>query len=223
MRQGNHVTEPDFFAFRRSLLPPIPEIAQAAALLGECAKEHCSGNRSAAARALKNANLDAIRDWTETIWGKHQQNILRWRIDKFAPSSVPKAERALPRNPNAAIKRLLLARDGYYCRFCGIPLIRQEVRKAFQTAYPDALPWGRRNSEQHAAFQCMWLQYDHLVPHKRGGATSSDNLVVTCAPCNFGRMNNTLEEVGLIDPRTLPIRRGPWDGLEGVFAFMQGR
>jgi 5-methylcytosine-specific restriction endonuclease McrA len=69
----------------------------------------------------------------------------------------------------------------------------------------------------------MWLQYDHLVPHKRSGATSPDNLVVTCAPCNFGRMNNTLEEVGLIDPRTMETFRGPWDGLEGALSVTRGR
>lgn len=215
------MTESDFFSFRRSLLPPVPEIAQAAAFLSEGAREHRSGNRNAAALAIKRADLDAIRKWTETIWGKHQQSILRWRIDPCAPSNVPRAERAFPRNPTAAMKRFLLARDGHYCRFCGIPLIRQEVRKAFQAAYPDVLSWGRRNNEQHAAFQCMWLQYDHLVPHKRGGATSPDNLVVTCAPCNFGRMNNTLEEVGLIDPRTMATLRGPWDGLESAFAIPQ--
>jgi hypothetical protein len=80
------------------------------------------------------------------------------------------------------------------------------------------LRWGRTNGEQHAAFQCMWLQYDHIVPHKRGGATDLENLVVTCAPCNFGRMNRTLEEVGLEDPRAFPVVPTTWDGLERTSA-----
>src|SRR5215216_3398976 len=32
-------------------------------------------------------------------------------------------------------------------------------------AYPSALRWGDRNVDQHAGFQAMWLQYDHLLPH----------------------------------------------------------
>ena len=48
----------------------------------------------------------------------------------------------------------------------------------------------------------MWAQYDHLVPHARRGTNELGNLVITCAPCNFGRMEHCLEDVGLIDPRT---------------------
>ena len=43
----------------------------------------------------------------------------------------------------------------------------------------------------------MWLQFDHLLPNQGGGDSKLDNVVVTCAPCNFGRMDHTLEEVGL--------------------------
>jgi 5-methylcytosine-specific restriction endonuclease McrA len=60
----------------------------------------------------------------------------------------------------------------------------------------------------------MWMQFDHVVPHSRGGDNSLENVIVTCAPCNFGRMERTLEEVGLIDPRTLSFLATPWDGLE---------
>jgi 5-methylcytosine-specific restriction endonuclease McrA len=58
------------------------------------------------------------------------------------------------------------------------------------------------------------VQYDHLVPHARGGGNGLDNIVITCGPCNFGRMERTLEEVGLIDPRTRAPVRSSWDGLE---------
>ena len=60
----------------------------------------------------------------------------------------------------------------------------------------------------------MWAQYDHLLPHSKGGNNDVNNIVVTCAPCNFGRMSYTLEEVGLIDPRTREPIRSAWDGLE---------
>jgi 5-methylcytosine-specific restriction endonuclease McrA len=60
----------------------------------------------------------------------------------------------------------------------------------------------------------MWVQFDHLLPHCRGGDNSLDNMVITCAPCNFGRMQYTLDEVGLINPLTREPVRTSWDGLE---------
>jgi 5-methylcytosine-specific restriction endonuclease McrA len=111
-------------------------------------------------------------------------------------------------------KKRLLQRDLFRCRFCGIPVIRSEVRKKIRNSYPDALSWGRRNGEQHAAFQAMWAQYDHIIPHSRGGDNSASNMVVTCAPCNFGRMEYTLDEVGLADPRNRVPGPIGWDGLE---------
>ena len=111
----------------------------------------------------------------------------------------------------------MLNRDGHCCVFCGIPVIRAEVRKEFTRLYPEALVWGRRNIEQHAAFQAMWLQYDHLVPHSRGGNNDLENLVITCAPCNFGRMEYTVEEVGLINPMSCERSKIAWTGLEEIF------
>lgn len=113
--------------------------------------------------------------------------------------------------PTASEKRALHKRDGCHCRFCGIPLVRGEVRRKISEAYP---VWGRRNADQHAAFQAMWMQYDHILPHSKGGTNDLENLVVTCAACNFGRMNHTLQEVGLLDPREREPLQSTWDGLE---------
>lgn len=106
------------------------------------------------------------------------------------------------------------ARDGYHCRFCGIPLIRAEVRRRIRKVYPHALLWGKRAIDCHAAFQAMWLQYDHVVPFKWGGGSDISNIVIACAPCNFGRMNYTVEQVGLLDPREFAPIQSKWDGLE---------
>jgi hypothetical protein len=72
--------------------------------------------------------------------------------------------------------------------------------------------------DQHAALQCMWLQFDHLIPNERGGTSELENVVVTCAPCNFGRMQLTVEEAGLQNPLMRTIaptwrRFETWDGL----------
>jgi hypothetical protein len=63
-------------------------------------------------------------------------------------------------------------------------------------------------------FQAMWAQYDHLLAHSRGGMKTEENMVVTCAPCNFVREEFSLEEVGLTDPRERALIRSAWDGLE---------
>ena len=60
----------------------------------------------------------------------------------------------------------------------------------------------------------MWMQFDHILPHARGGDNSIENMVITCAPCNFGRMKYTLAEMGLADPRMRPVEKIDWDGLE---------
>jgi 5-methylcytosine-specific restriction endonuclease McrA len=189
---------------------PIPEIADAARYLDAAVSAHIVGRRDLAEELIRLADMHSIWEWTESIWGRNSPYV-RYRPSRVVP---PKAERLKFRMPSSDDKRALHLRDGYHCRFCGITVIRKEVRQRIGAAYPQALRWGKKNTEAHAAFQVMWAQYDHLVPHARGGNNELSNLVITCAPCNYGRMSYSLEEVGLIDPRTrLPVRSG-WDGLE---------
>ena len=131
-------------------------------------------------------------------------------IDGLGEPIKPKAK---DRAPIKKHRLEIIDRDGYNCRFCGIPVIPPEIRKAITAAYPDSAYWGRKNLDQHAALQCLWLQFDHILPHCWGGESTPDNVVITCAPCNFGRMNKRLEEVGLIDPRERPVYKTSWDGL----------
>jgi 5-methylcytosine-specific restriction endonuclease McrA len=191
----------------------IPEIAAAAHDLDAAVTAHSAGEFAEAAELIRRTNLDVIRDWTESLWGSKSPYV-RLRAIPDAPPSLAKDQRIKVRMPTTAEKRSLFERDGFHCRFCGIPVIRSEVRQRIRAAYPDALPWGTTNPTQHAAFQAMWLQYDHLLPHARGGGNDLNNIVITCAPCNFARMNSTLEEVGLLDPRTRDPVRSSWDGLE---------
>lgn len=192
---------------------PVPELAEAANNLSQAVEAHLRGDTSLAAKLISASNTEVIREWVESLWGK-QSPYVRKRAVEGAPPVVPKAERAQPRMPPSEMIVQLHERDGFHCRFCGLPVIRDKVRARIHEKYPAALPWGRRNIEQHAAFQAMWAQYDHVVPWTRGGRTDLENLVVTCAPCNFARMEYTLEEVGLNDPRTRAPVRSTWDGLE---------
>jgi hypothetical protein len=198
---------------KQCLRDPIPEIFDAARFLDAAVSAHLSGRRALADELIRLADISAISEWSESLWGKGGPwtrplavaNPLRF---------VPKPERIAQRMPSKMDVSVLLMRDGFRCRFCGIPLVRAEIRSAIRLSYPDAARWGDRNADQHAGLQAMWLQFDHLLPHARGGNNELTNIVVTCAPCNSGRSNLTLEEAGLSDPRSREPIRSSWDGLE---------
>jgi 5-methylcytosine-specific restriction endonuclease McrA len=209
----------DFWNPRRCFREPIDEIFQAASLLDDAVGAHLAADYSSASALFQTADMPAIRAFTESLWGSkkanpEQQEYLRIRKIVGARSYVPKKERHPVRMPTAIEKLALIEQWGRHCVFCGIPLIRSEVRRLITRAYSKDAPWGRTNRECHAALQCMWMQFDHVLPHSRGGDSSLTNTVVTCAPCNFGRWHRTLEEVGLIDPRLRPVKKTSWGGLE---------
>jgi len=209
----------DFYAPRRCLREPIAEIFLAAHLLDRAVGAHLAGDREGVLELIRQADMPAVRAFTEMLWGAAENNPEQWRYIRKRPlvnppAAVPKQHFLKRLEPAAPEKKIVIARDGHNCVFCGMPVIRSEVRAALDKAYPEAKIWGNTNRTQHAAFQCLWLQYDHLLPRSRGGDNSPANVVVACAPCNYGRRELMLDEVGVIDPRTLPVLRTSWDGLE---------
>jgi 5-methylcytosine-specific restriction endonuclease McrA len=119
------------------------------------------------------------------------------------------------RNIAPAVKAAVLQRDGYRCRYCGIPVVHSDIRKQAHRLYPDAVPWDSYDpAKEHAAFACLWLQFDHVVPHSHGGRSSVENVVVSCALCNYGKDKYTLKQLGVADPRLTPPTSAAWDGLE---------
>jgi 5-methylcytosine-specific restriction endonuclease McrA len=212
-------SDPEFLALRRCMRTPIPEISLVVGLLDQATTAHLQGDFQSARALIHEANASSVREWTESLWGSESANPEQWRYRRFrtvptAPPNLPKDDRVPVRMPSNAEKNAIISKYGRHCVFCGIPPIRMEIRMAFCRAYPQAAIWGPTNATQHAAFQCTWMQFDHIVPHSRGGDNSVENVVVTCAPCNFGRMQYTLDELGLLDPRDQPRRTGDWDGLE---------
>jgi hypothetical protein len=200
-------------SLRLCLREPIPEIEIAAHRLSDAVSAHRRGDRDAAEELLRQANDKIVWDWLDSVWGK-QTVYNRRRRSMDNPPVVPADQRAQPRDATEEIKHLIHQRDGRYCRFCKIPVIRAKVRSAIRKAYPQAVPWGGTNASQHAAFQCMWAQYDHILPHARGGRSDLENVYLTCAACNYGRGNNLLEELDLVHPSLHGPRQGDWDGLE---------
>lgn len=218
------VVDDDFLKPRRCLREPIREIFDAARLLQTAVDAHLDGRRQEAAELIAATDLPVIREWTESLWGSKRANPEQWRYLRRRKVEDPlpllaKEQRVNARMPSTMEKRAIVGKFGLNCAFCGIPVISDKIRTAIKKEYPQALSWENKNILQHAAFQCMWLQFDHVVPHARGGDNSIENVVVTCAPCNFGRVDATLDELGLIDPRLTPVIRTEWDGLA---RFMSG-
>ena len=208
----HEIDKVEFMAPRICLREPIEDIFHAAELLDRATDAHLRGDGNTAEQLFREADLPGVRSWTESLWGKYQPHYHRWRqIPGLGKPTNPKAK---DRDPIKKHRLEIIARDGYNCRFCGIPVIPPEIRKAITAAYPDSAYWrSQKNLDQHAALQCLWLQFDHILPHCWGGVSTPDNVVITCAPCNYGRMSWLLKEVGLIDPRERPVYKTSWDGL----------
>ncbi len=215
-----HVAQPDLGSSsseslrRNCLREPIADIFNAATVLRRAVDAHHEGDHRRAADLFRAADMAAIRAWTESVWGKADPEIHMIQSVDGGPAHLAKSNRHPGRMPSAEVRAASIRRYGFRCAFCGIPVIQPEVRQRVHRAYPEAVPWGSTNASQHAAFQAMWLQYDHILPHARGGDSSLANIAITCAPCNFGRNNYTLAEVCLADPRDRPVPTTDWNGLE---------
>jgi hypothetical protein len=204
---------------RPFLREPITDIFEAANDLADAVTCHLNGDKATAAKLVARADRSVIADWTDSIWGKYDPAIHNYITIADGPPNLKAADCTHPRMPNAEGRQAILARDGYHCRFCGIPVIHPKIRDRFRKYYPDEARWGKKNGEEHAALECMWLQFDHVLPYTRGGLSTLDNVIITCAPCNFGRMSFTLAEARLLDPLEREISRSwsgynSWDGLQ---------
>lgn len=202
--------EPERSIERRCLSAPPHQLKDAVRYLDAAVSAHLTGQSELAAELFRLADMPSIRAWGRSIWANS-------RIHLKFPAALPilgPEFRAKPRMPSQATKNSLHKRDGYHCRFCDMPVVRAETRKRMSVAYPKCVGWGAKEVEQHAALLVMWAQYDHIIPHARGGTNDLDNLVVSCGTCNFGRAGYLLEEVDLLDPRERPPVSSYWDGLE---------
>lgn len=213
---------------RRSLSEPIPEIFEAANFLLEALNCHRHNDIDGAIQYLKRADNRDVWVYTDRAWGKGAKVRYGFQTLPDSPPHLAILDRPRPRMPDTKTKKAVVDRDGYHCRFCGIPVIDSSIRQLLVKTYPTAVGWGKTNETQHAAFQSMWLQYDHVLPNSRGGHSGVDNIIVACAACNFGRMETTLAEANLIDPFSLPPpirwnRYAEWNGLEDFRVICRAR
>lgn len=199
---------------RRSIKEPIPEIFEAWTFLNHAVDAHLAGDAGLAEAWFKKADIRAVWEWLNPGWTRPDLNVI-FSAPTDDTQPVLRELRDSDRDIAPAVRAAALQRDGYRCRYCGIPVIHADIRKLAHRLYPSAVPWDQFDAaKEHAGFACLWLQFDHVVPWSHGGRSSLDNVVIACALCNYGKDKYTLRQLDVADPRLTPPVSCDWDGLE---------
>lgn len=199
---------------RKSIKNPISEVYAAIRALEAAVDAHLNGDRLLAATKFREANCPVTWSWLNDAWIGVKKNVITMK-PVGDTQTIPKIERDPDRDIAEPIRQAVLARDGYRCRYCYLPVVHADIRKIATKLYPKEVPWNSRiAADQHSAFQVTWLQFDHVEPHSHGGKSTYENVVVTCALCNFGKDRFTLRQLDLEDPRLRPPIPSDFDGLE---------
>lgn len=119
--------------------------------------------------------------------------------------------RSVPTRMRVAIHR----RDCWTCRYCGTRTVAPPVLRFLSELYPDEFPYhpNWRAGQVHPAYLLVSTSLDHMHPGGRGGDwLGEDNLVTACWPCNTGKADLRLDEIGwtLLSENEV---RSDWDGL----------
>jgi HNH endonuclease len=207
--------DPTFHAPRNCFLSPIPELDIAADLLADAADALLASQHERTGELLRSADMPVLRDYALRIMGPED----RWIHRRRSVPAPPAAElKAVQRNPSVPVERMLYARDGWRCRFCGCRVVTKPARDRMRRLLPGAIRVDVPAREYHAAFLALTAVPDHVAPHSLGGGSEPENLVTACWPCNNGRGAYRLEEMGLADPRSRPPMVDTWDGLSRLLS-----
>lgn len=204
-------------------LPPPDWIREHLPTFHEAVRITAAGKVDEGRRMLATIPSDRIREWCV----EHGQMSGRFRVQGTGrittDPSAPEPAKG-PRNPSASMSRAVFERDGYRCRYCGLPVVPREVMIAFGNVVGEEhFGTGRANEERHGAALVSWAQVDHVVPFTQGGGTTMHNLVTACWSCNYGKDRYTLEQLGLSDPRDRPPVVDGWDGLTSLLSMLRAR
>lgn len=177
-----------------------------------------SGDSQGCLTALSRPRSGEMRDWYiehGQMSGKHRARLLA----RPKPQDVDVAQRDPLRSP-AKYENQVFLRDGYHCQYCGIRLVSGKVLKALIKALnTSAFRRGPRNIDTHGILCIFYPSADHVIPWNKGGRTDMNNLVTSCVPCNFGKDQFTIEQIGIENP----LDREPLvDDWNGMLSYLDG-
>ncbi len=190
-------------------ITPPPELEKGLALLTRAAEHLLAGDISAASGCAERANMPLLHEFASFIMAERTE---LHRLMRLRPRTNHKGGQRHPM-PAASEQRIIYARDSYRCRYCGTRIILKEARDVMRRLLPDAVPWSNSDKLRHGGFFALLGSIDHVDPRSRGGGHSESNLVTACWPCNFGKAEYPLDELGIADPRIRPPVNDDWDGL----------
>jgi 5-methylcytosine-specific restriction endonuclease McrA len=102
-----------------------------------------------------------------------------------------------------SIEEEIYLRDELLCKYCSNQLFRPKdlARIELAVGKENFAVSAKSNEGRHGFVYTQRATVDHVLPHNRGGRTTSDNLVTSCWSCNYGKSGYTIAEIGLDDPR----------------------
>ena len=106
-------------------------------------------------------------------------------------------------------------RDGYRCGYCSLKLIdTNALLKMEKLVGIEHFKVKGTNDERHGVALVLRATIDHIHPLSLGGRTSLENLVTSCWSCNYGKLDATLEQIGISNPLDRGFNKiDEWDGL----------
>jgi 5-methylcytosine-specific restriction endonuclease McrA len=194
-------------------LPPPRYFNQSLNVFIKAYKAAEAGNKNLAIKLLADTRGEELRNW----YIEHGQ-MSGWHYRAKARKK-PKPKRytgVLEKNKSfAKYEAQVYQRDGYRCGYCGIRVIdTKALLKMEKIVGKKYFKVKGKNNERHGVALALRATIDHIKPLSRGGCTRMDNLVTSCWSCNYGKLNATLEQLGLDNPlERTTITRLHWNGL----------
>jgi 5-methylcytosine-specific restriction endonuclease McrA len=175
-----------------------------------------SCNKNSCLEKINQIRNKEIIDWFiehGQMSGRHR----KLSLDITPPSNIDTVLRDPVRSP-MKVQNAVFERDGYKCRYCGNKLISQDFFRLFiKKLNSNLFKRGKTNLTTHGIIHIAWPVADHVIPWNRGGQTSLDNLVSSCAPCNYGKDGYTIEQIGIENPFYRKPQIDGWIGLTERF------
>lgn len=172
-----------------------------------------AGNINEAIKLLGETRGEDLRNW----YIEHgQMSGWHYRVKALNKPKLKKYAGDLETNNRfAKYESQIYQRDGYRCRYCGIRVIdTKALLKMEKMVGKEIFQVKGKNSDRHGVALVLRATIDHIKPLSRGGRTKLDNLVTSCWSCNYGKLNATLEQLGISNPlnkQSNPNRS--WNGL----------